>query len=171
MPAVSNIPKIAVFQCTAEERERLLSTLRETLATRENVAFAYVYGSFWDGLPFHDLDVGVFLAGAGEREDVWVDVEIGRDLELAVWRARIICQPSSTADGGRPRIPVDVRALNKAPAAFSYHVLRGGLLFSRNEEVRVPWVVRTISCYLDLKPLRHAALKEAMDSIAFSGNV
>lgn len=36
MPAVSSIAKTILFQCTVEERERLPSTLRESLATREH---------------------------------------------------------------------------------------------------------------------------------------
>lgn len=158
--------KRALFQCTAEERERLFSILRESLAAREDILFAYVYGSFGAGNPFHDIDVGVYLTGECEREDVWVDIELARNLELAVWRARVTCQSGSNKDVRRPRIPLDVRVLNKAPVVFSYHVLQGHLLFSRGEDVRVSWAVQTVSRYLDMKPLRHAALKEAMISWA-----
>jgi len=154
----------AVFSCAAGERERLFATLRESLRARQDVLFAYLYGSFGEGLPFHDIDVGVYLTM--EREDVWVDVELARELERAVGRAQITCQSGGNKEAKRPRIPVDVRVLNRAPAVFSYHVVRGRLLFSRDEDVRVPWVAQTVSRYLDLKPLRHAALKEAMISWA-----
>jgi hypothetical protein len=39
---------------------------------------------------------------------------------------------------------------------------RGQLLISRDEALRVRWTVWTVSRYLDLKPLREQALKEAM---------
>lgn len=156
----------AVFNCSAGEREKLFATLRESLMARQDVLFAYVYGSFGEGLPFHDIDVGIYLAGERDRKGSWSDVELIALLEQAVSRAQTACQPESKKDTRWPRIPVDVRVLNRAPLSFSYHVLRGRLLFSRDEDVRVPWVARIVSRYLDLKPLRHAALKEAMISWA-----
>jgi hypothetical protein len=59
---------------------------------------------------------------------------------------------------------VDLRALNQAPLGFRFHVFQGELLFSRDETVRGPLVEETLWRYLDLKPLRWHALKEAMTS-------
>ncbi len=39
---------------------------------------------------------------------------------------------------------------------------RGRLLFSHDEALRTQWVARTVCRYLDLRPLQHRALKEAM---------
>jgi hypothetical protein len=69
---------------------------------------------------------------------------------------------TETERGGDRRPPVDVRVLNQAPFGFRYHVFRGRLLFSRDEALRTHVVERTVSRYLDLKPLRQRALKEAM---------
>lgn len=162
----SEICKSPLVQCMAEEREKLLAVLRASLAAREDVLFAYVYGSFAANLSFHDIDVGVYLASASERKNVWADIELARDLELAVRQALIESRKTSDRGAEPWSIPVDVRVLNQAPTSFSYHVLRGELLFSRNEEVRVSWVAQTVARYLDLKPLRHRALKEAMTSWA-----
>lgn len=158
--------KNALFHCTAEQRERLFSTLRESLVDREGILFAYVYGSFGEDLPFHDIDVGIYLTRVWDREDAWLDIELAGELELVVSQAQVVYQSGIPKEVRKPRIPVDVRVLNGAPVAFSYHVLRGQLLFSRDEAVRVPWVAQIFSRYLDLKPLRHAALKEAMTSWA-----
>lgn len=157
--------KDELFQWTAEERERLLAALRVPLMAREDILFAYVYGSFAEDLPFHDIDVGVYLSSAYERETPWTDVDLAGELESVVRRVQVACQ-SGSDDKGRRRIPVDVRVLNGAPIAFVYHVLGGKLLFSRSEEVRVSWVAQIVARYLDLKPLRHRALKEAMTSWA-----
>ncbi len=156
----------ALFQCTAEGREKLLAVLRASLAAREDILFAYVYGSFAEGVPFHDIDVGVYLSGACEREDMWADIELAQELELALRRARIACRTGRDRDVKQRPIPVDVRILNEAPIAFSYHVLRGELLFSRDEETRVRWAAHILDRYLDLKPLRQMALKQAMVSWA-----
>ena len=155
-----------VFNCTTAEREKLLSMLRDSLMIRQDILFAYVYGSFAEGGPFHDIDVGICLAGGDRPKDAWVDIELALELEQVVSRAPAACQPEGKKDVRRQRISVDVRVLNEAPMTFCYHVLQGHLLFSRDENIRVPWVVRIISRYLDSKPLRHAALKEAMSQWA-----
>ncbi len=162
----NDVSKAALFQCTAEGREKLLNALRASLEVREDILFAYVYGSFAEGIPFHDIDVGVYLSGACEQEDMWADMELAQKLELALRRPGMAC-PMARDRGAKQRpIPVDVRILNEAPIAFSYHVSRGELIFSRDEDTRVRWATQILCRYLDLKPLRHMALKEAMVSWA-----
>jgi predicted nucleotidyltransferase len=56
---------------------------------------------------------------------------------------------------------VDSRVLNFAPASFLYHVIRGKLIFEREEEVSANFTERTIQRYLDLKPLVYRGIKEA----------
>jgi len=35
--------------------------LREALEAREEIVFAYLHGSFAEGLPFRDVDVAIYL--------------------------------------------------------------------------------------------------------------
>lgn len=44
-----------------EEQQQLSDQLAGLLSKREEILFAYVYGSFLHG-PFRDVDIGVFLA-------------------------------------------------------------------------------------------------------------
>jgi len=158
--------RIASFNLRAQDREKILSFLRDVLASKEEVAFAYVYGSFLEDQPFHDIDVGVYLMPHCAIELARHSVQMGIELETAILNA------CSTETGGRKyeedvcrrRFPIDVRVLNEAMPSFCYHVLKGRLLFSRREDLRVQWAQATLSVYLDLKPLRHRALKEAMIS-------
>ena len=56
---------------------------------------------------------------------------------------------------------MDVRILNLAPLSFLYHVIRGKLIFEKDEEIRVRVVEQTIARYLDLKPIIWKGIKEA----------
>jgi hypothetical protein len=56
---------------------------------------------------------------------------------------------------------VDVRILNVAPVSFLYHVLRGQLLFCRDDEILAEVTERTISRYLDIAPLVRRGAQEA----------
>jgi len=126
-----------------EQRQRIEQCLAAELASDRSVAFAYLYGSFVESQPFHDIDVGVCL------ENVRADRLSATALDLA--------QRLSNA----ARIPVDVRILNVAPVSFLYHVLRGQLLFCRDDEILAEVTERTISRYLDIAPLVRRGAQEA----------
>jgi uncharacterized protein YutE (UPF0331/DUF86 family)/predicted nucleotidyltransferase len=117
-----------------EERQRIAQRLATELEGDGNVAFAYLYGSFLDSTPFHDIDVGVYL------DNVRVVRTTARDLDLAQ-------RLSDTA-----RMLVDVRILNVAPVSFLYHVLRGQLLFCRDDAGLAEVMEQAISRYLDIAP-------------------
>jgi hypothetical protein len=140
-----------LFYHSPAKREAMLGALQKVLRAQSDVTFAYVHGSFLTGRPFHDVDVAVYLNTAVERRMGRRLMTLSEELESAL----------SHTPGPIPA--VDVRALNSAPLGFCYQVLRGGrLLSSRDESLRIQWEVRTVERYLDLKPLRQRALKEAM---------
>ena len=153
-----------LFHYPAKQRQEILTVLKRVLATQPEVVFAYAYGSFVEDRPFHDIDVGIYVAVEHEKSAASLALDTAMSLEEAV-RRLLMQEPQGGSRENHPCLrcpPVDVRVLNQAPVSFCYHVLRGRTLFSRDEEVRTRWVERIISRYLDSKPLRHRALKEAM---------
>jgi len=139
-----------LIQKSRAEREAMLRVLRQALEMQSRVVFAYVYGSFLQDRPFHDVDVAVYLDSDEGSPSVFA-LDLADDLEAALQRAQEF-------------VPVDVRVLNQAPPSFQYHVFRGALLFSRDERRRGQLAARAVAGYLDLRPLRRQALKEAMTS-------
>jgi predicted nucleotidyltransferase len=131
------------YAITAEQREQIARRITEAFRLHPGVAFAYLYGSVLDGERVHDLDIGLYL----EKDDV------GRTYSL-------VDQLTSqlTAD---LHVPVDIRVLNGAPVTFLYHVFRGDLLFSRNDELLTSMLEEVARRYLDLAPLLRQATKDA----------
>lgn len=121
--------------------DRIVQELTRELDRHPHVVFAYLFGSCAESLPFHDVDVGVFLLDPGEHAAT----------------AMSLAPQLSTALG----LPVDVRILNGAPSSFLYHVLRGKMLISRDDEFLCSLIERTAQRYLDIAPLRRRAMKEA----------
>jgi len=154
------IREVRLFRASDLAREAVERALCSFLEAQQNVVFAYVHGSFARGEPFHDIDVAVLFEDDHMLDALsWRSVDLARDLEAAI---------AGEQEGLPP--PVDVRALNEAPLGFRYQVLRQGrLLVGKDEPLRTHWVVRTWSRYLDLKPLRDQALKEAMTSWQSTG--
>jgi predicted nucleotidyltransferase len=131
------------FHSSPEERNNLMEHLAGILSKRGEIVFAYVFGSFSEGLPFHDIDVGIYLTAITEEQATQYSLDLGQILS------------------SRLRIPVDVRLLNFAPISFLYHVIRGKRVFERDEKTSSQVVEQTIQKYLDLKPLIRRGIKEA----------
>lgn len=126
-----------------DEKRPLIEQLAAGLQNRDEVMFAYIYGSFAEGLAFHDIDVGVYTLEITEEESTNYSLILGQMLSKEL------------------QVPVDIRVLNFAPVSFLYEVIRGNLIFERNEEIRIRVVEQTIQRYLDLKPMILRGIKEA----------
>ena len=135
--------KQKTFILNREQREELIKRLEKGLRDHEEIAFAYLYGSFAEDLSFHDIDVGIYLSGIEQEEPTFYGIALSQTLSREV------------------QVPVDVRVLNFAPVPFVYQVIRGMLIIDRNEELRVHVVEETVRKYLDLKPMIHKGIKEA----------
>ncbi len=131
------------FFLSQDQKEQMIKTLVEVLRHYEEIEFAYLYGSFLNTLPFHDIDLGIYVKGIKEEESTPYGLDLSQELSEKM------------------KIPVEVRILNFVPILFLYHVIRGLLIFERNEEVRVQVVEKTVQRYLDLKPMIHGGIKEA----------
>lgn len=135
-----------LHEVDTEKRVIVLDTLRTELAQEDDIVFAYLYGSFLDGVGFHDVDVGVYRGpGLSDSHSL-------RAGEL------------SECLSARVEIPVDVRIVNEAPISFLYHVLRGMLLFSRDDVRLAEMIEDTTRRYLDIAPLLRHSTKEAFAS-------
>ncbi len=128
------------------EREKLIATIRNHLAARPDVLFAYLHGSFLAGGPYRDIDIAVFVdtqqIGAPRRRRYEADLAV--ELQLTLGQ------------------PVDVRLLNDAPLAFRYHATNGVPLVARDREARDEFRARTWDMYFDFLPFARRYLREVL---------
>jgi predicted nucleotidyltransferase len=134
-----------LFTIDGDKRGALIDALADALAHEADVVFAYLHGSFVRGDPFHDIDVGVYLAGSPSDQT-------RRSVDLAVLLSR------------RVNYPVDVRALNAAPLAFAFHALQGELLISRDDRCLFDTIESVGRRYLDIAPILRRATRDAFTS-------
>lgn len=88
--------------------------------------FAYLHGSFVEGRPYHDVDVGIYLEPEFLEQTDAFDYEMDLSARLTL----------------SLHVPVDVHIMNRAPLGFCHNVLRGELLFTRDEEQLTVYVER-----------------------------
>ena len=117
--------------------------LTSLVNSQESLQFTYLYGSFLDDLPCHDIDIGIYVQGIGKPDMTFYALELGGKLSR------------------KAGCPVDVRVLNDAPVSFLFHVLKGELLSEQNPELHAEVFERTVSRYLDMQLLLLRATKEA----------
>jgi predicted nucleotidyltransferase len=131
---------------SAQEKQQVVERLRHELLSLNGVVFAFIYGSFNDyssNLPFHDIDVGVYITGMDEKESFYYSLDLSARLTSLL------------------KLPVDLRVVNFAPTVFCFHVIRGQLIVDKNEDVRCEFMEWVTGHYLDMKPLYMRAIKEA----------
>ncbi len=133
------------YSFSQDEKQGIIKRIDDDLQPRAEIVFAYVYGSFVEvtDTPIHDIDVGVYVTGIKKEASAQYAVDMAQTL------------------GRKAKLPVDVFVLNFAPLSFLYHVFRGSLLFTRDEDIRTQIVEDTVRRYLDMKFLVQRGVKEA----------
>ncbi|MBU2621182.1 MAG: nucleotidyltransferase domain-containing protein [Proteobacteria bacterium] len=126
-----------------EQKRDIMKRLAGYMESREEISFAYIFGSFVDKIPFHDIDVGVYISAIKKESATPYALDLAHYLSNAL------------------RIRTEVKVLNYAPVLFLYHVIRGHLIFERDEDLRARIMENTIRIYLDIKTVIHRSIKEA----------
>ena len=116
--------------------------LRDRLQIRPEIAFAYLYGSFVEGLPYHDVDVALYLDPSWAGDVFEYEMSLSTELTLAL------------------RVMVDVHALNGAPLGFCHAVLQGAPLFVRDEEMLADYIERVSLDSMEFEHLARAYTHE-----------
>ena len=133
------------YSFTAGEKEQITARLKEILHKRPEIRFAFLHGSFMDELPCRDIDIGIYFAPGLDPETIF-DLALALSVELT----------------SLLHMPVDVDALNQAGNGFCYHVTRGLLLVSWDDEETYDFIEKTWRVYLDFQPLARQILNDLL---------
>lgn len=136
------------YTVTPNDKQKIINIIKTELQGDERILFAYIYGSFVDPeMPFfRDIDVGIYVSNY-KKED-WDKYEISLPIELEKALSY--------------KYPVDVKLLNNAEVIFSYKVINGLLLFTRDEDLWANYVVYISKRYADFYPFWLYYVKEAV---------
>lgn len=132
-----------------KDKRKTLNKLRDFLKQREEIVFAYVFGSFAEGFPYRDIDVGVYV----DEKRVSKDEAIDYALEL-----------SANTEINTKINAIDIKVINYMPLGLQYNILKGILLFSRNDELRFEFIEATLKKYFDIYPKRKQILIDILSA-------
>jgi len=120
-----------------EEREEIIRTLRDVLATLPSVRVAYLYGSFLSREDFRDIDIALLIDTALDDNQMLAYAARAGDLSEKALGFRHEC---------------DVRVLNDQPCWFLYEVISTGLpIFIANADERFDFETQVLIEYQDMK--------------------
>lgn len=128
------------FNLSSAEKRQLTETVYNTLNNRQEIAFAYLYGSFIDksGMPVRDIDIAIYInpekiAGVDEFKYL-------ADVVFTLKKNGIF-------------LPIDIQIVNQAPIGFLHHVFAAGiLLFYRDEELLTDLIEKTTRRHFEAIP-------------------
>jgi len=130
-----SIYEVSSMKVDKLKRKGILAAVKRVSSEHREIALTYVYGSFLREAVFRDLDLAVVLTtSVPPYEEGKLCGVLAREIE----------------GGIRPRIEVDIRAINSAPPHFQFEVIRyGRLIFARNEYERIQFEEGVLTNYLD----------------------
>lgn len=124
-----------------ESRQTLIEEIKTLLSPREEIALAYLFGSFAKGTTSSrsDIDIAVLINGNISEEKY----PYGYRSELLSYLMK-----------GLRTNRVDLVILNDAPPFLRFQVIHHGqIILSKSEAKRIDFQVKTISRYNDVKRL------------------
>lgn len=132
-----------IFHLDLKEKFKIEKKISGILLKRDEITFAYLFGSFTLDIPFHDIDLAIFIDQFESKinDSLEYELQLSIDLELQI------------------HIPVDIKIINNAPLSLKFNILKGKILFSRTKEQLYNYKEKTCAEYLDLKPYYISALK------------
>ena len=118
-----------------------MQTLKDFLKSKEEIQFAYLFGSHAKGTEskLSDIDVGVYVSEVSD---------------LFSYRLRLMEEVSCQMGG----CSIDLIVLNDSPLVLQYEIIRYGKILKEDKRKRVSFETGVLRNYLDTEPLRATRL-------------
>ena len=126
----------AIYDIIHSMKEKIIEIVRAELEKRENILFAYIYGSFVISEKYNDIDVAIYISDFHREKVLYIEFELERVLEDKIQK------------------PFDVRIINSAPLGFAYNVLKDKIVvLDRDSLLRSDFESLVFRKYFDYKHL------------------
>ncbi|MGB9856980.1 MAG: type VII toxin-antitoxin system MntA family adenylyltransferase antitoxin [Dictyoglomaceae bacterium] len=125
------------------KKGEIVRVISDILSKRDEILFAYIFGSFIVQEDYKDIDIGIYLKNFEDIDPLKYELSLERELEDKV------------------KIPFDVRVINNAPLGFIYNVIKEKIIvLDRDDDFRADFESIILREYFDYKHLIMEYLKE-----------
>lgn len=126
----------------AYEKE-IIKKIDDFLKDREEIIFAYVFGSFAESGTFNDIDLAVYIDEVNRlTKGIFYEIELSKKLEEIL------------------KIPVDVIILNRSSDVLLYRISKGILIKNNDDDLRINFITTHWKEYWDFKHKVHEHIEE-----------
>ncbi|PMQ00882.1 MAG: nucleotidyltransferase [Dictyoglomus sp. NZ13-RE01] len=124
-------------------KDKIIEIVKKELEKRENIIFAYIFGSFVNSEKYNDIDVAIYVSDFDREKVLEIEFELEKILEDKIKK------------------PFDVRIINEAPLGFVYNVLINKIIIvDKDSLLRSDFESLTFRKYFDYKHLIDEYLRE-----------
>jgi len=124
-------------------KDKIIEIVKKELEKRENIIFAYIFGSFVNSEKYNDIDVAIYVSDFDREKVLEIEFELEKILEDKIKK------------------PFDVRIINDAPLGFVYNVLINKIIIvDKDSLLRSDFESLTFRKYFDYKHLIDEYLRE-----------
>lgn len=126
-----------------ELKEKIKNKIEDIIQKKEEILFAYLFGSFVDEETFNDIDVGIYLdKNIKDKYGTFYEIELSNQIEEKL------------------KIPVDIINLNVAPESIVFRATQGQLIKNNDDNLRINFITTCWKKYWDYKILIQEHLLE-----------
>lgn len=126
------------------ERDEIPMMIQHHLSVREEIIFAYLFGSVLSSKKWNDVDVALYVDSSRVNNTFQYVMQLGTELEKA------------------SRVPIDLMLLNDSPDHLIHHVSKGKLILNRDDDFRVDFITAAWKRYFDIQPKRLQAYADML---------
>lgn len=124
-------------------KEKIKKKIEKMIQEREEIIFAYLFGSFIDEEKFNDVDIGIYInENSVKTNNSFYEIELANQLEEIL------------------NIPVDIINLNSTSESVVYRATQGQLIKNTDDNFRINFITTSWKKYWDYKILIKEYLSE-----------
>ena len=129
-------------------RIEIQDSIKQLLARKNEIVFAYLFGSFVEEGSYNDIDVAIYIDPKKYKKIL--ASKIAYDIKLAL---EIEKETKNT---------VDLIIINNAPDHLIYSISAGLLIVNRHDDLRVDFITQSWARYFDFKYQRDMYLQNVL---------
>lgn len=129
------------------ERVVLLENIKEILSHKDEIIFAYLFGSSLEVKNPNDIDIGIFVDEKNVSKEDTFDYSNRLSVELSYKFSK----------------EIDVIIMNYAPLGLLKNIIQGEVLLSKNNKLKDKFIEKIVREYMDYYYYSKEFLKEVLN--------
>lgn len=123
-------------------------SIQHLLERKNEIVFAYLFGSFVEEDSYNDIDIGIFVKSNDYKEIA--ASKTNYDILLALEIEKIT------------KTSIDIIIMNNAPDHLIYSISKGILIVNCDDDLRVDFITQSWARYFDFRCQRNLYLQEVI---------